>query len=67
MKENEIKNFDELPLFLSPEHIKNTLGISKASAYELMKAEGFPSIKVCGRIIVEREKFKQWLEEQVRA
>lgn len=63
MKESNIKNYDELPLFMNARQVANTLGISKTTAYILMSDEEFPSIKVGSRILVERSKFKEWVEK----
>ena len=40
------------------------LGVSISSAYELMHEKGFPALRVGNRIIVPKEKFCQWVEEQ---
>ena len=64
MKESNVKAFDELPLFLNASHVANTLGISKTSAYSLMTSETFPSVRIGDRVIVEREKFKEWLDSE---
>ena len=63
MKESNRKNYDELPLFMNARQVANTLGISKTTAYILMSDEEFPSIKVGSRILVERSKFKEWVEK----
>ena len=36
MKESKITNYDELPLFLSAKLVAQTLGVGRATAYELM-------------------------------
>ena len=63
MIESNIKNYDELPLFMNARQVANTLGISKTTAYVLMSDEEFPSIKIGTRILVERSKFKEWVEK----
>lgn len=63
MTESNIKNYDELPLFMNARQVANTLGISKTTAYILMSDEEFPSIKIGSRILVERSKFKEWVEK----
>lgn len=63
MTESNIKNYDELPLFMNARQVANTLGISKTTAYVLMSDEEFPSIKIGTRILVERSKFKEWVEK----
>ena len=64
MKESNYKTYEELPLFLNAETVANVLGIAKSSAYELMKEQGFPSLRVGNRLIVPKEKFMAWVEQQ---
>ena len=64
MKESVFTNYDELPLFLSAKLVAQTLGVGRATAYELMNEKGFPSIRVGSRIVVPKEKFRQWVEHQ---
>ena len=62
MKVSMYKNYDELPLFLNAETVAKVLGISISSTYELMHENDFPSLKIGNRLIVPKEKFKQWIE-----
>ena len=64
MKESIYKSYDELPLILNAETIKNVLGISLTSAYELMHEKDFPSIKIGSRIIVPKDKFRDWIDKK---
>lgn len=65
MKSSTIKSFDELPLYLSVMDVAALLGISRSSAYELAASKGFPKLKfVPGRVIIPRDKLKEWLDEQ---
>lgn len=63
MKESIYKSYDELPLFLNAETVAKTLGISPASGYELMHEKGFPSLRIGSRIVVPKEKFIAWVEQ----
>ena len=63
MKECTYKNYDELPLMLNADTVKDVLGISISSAYELMKEKGFPSLKIGSRIVVPKDKFIEWVEQ----
>lgn len=65
MKGSTYKNYDELPLMLNAENVKDILGISISSAYELMKEKGFPSVRIGNRIVVPKEEFKAWISAQV--
>lgn len=64
MKESTIKSYDELPLFLNAETVAELLGIAMSSTYELMKEPDFPALHVGNRLIVPKEKFKEWVDKQ---
>lgn len=67
LKKSIYKSKDDLPMFLNVMDVANLLGISRASAYELVRAENFPKLKIVqGRIIIPRDKLFEWLEEQTR-
>ena len=65
MKESVYKSYDELPLFLNAETVAKLLGISPSSGYELMHEKGFPVLKIGSRLVVPKEKFRAWMEENV--
>ena len=46
MKEVKFKNYDDLPLMLSVPDLTEVLGISRASAYELVKSKNFPALHI---------------------
>ncbi len=64
MKKSIYTNYDELPLSLNAETVANLLGISISSSYELMHEKEFPSLRIGSRLIVPKEKFRQWVEEK---
>lgn len=61
MKENFYISYDELPLMLSVQEIAKVLGISKTSAYDLVRSKGFPVLKIGSRLVVPKEKFREWV------
>ena len=63
MKESSYKNYDELPLFLNAKMVADLLGISPSSGYELMHEKGFPTLKIGSRLVVPKDKFFSWVEE----
>ena len=63
MKESNYKSYDELPLFLNVNIVSNVLGISKTSAYELVRSKGFPVLKIGSRLVVPKDKFREWVEQ----
>ena len=54
MRESVYKNYDEAKV----------LGVSPSSGYELMHQPAFPVLRVGSRMVVPKEKFIQWAEEQ---
>ena len=65
MKDSIIKSYEELPLFLSAQMVAYVLGVSISSAYELMHENGFPSLRIGNRLVIPKDRFRQWVEEQV--
>ena len=63
MKESMYKSYDELPLFLNAEMVAKVLGVSPASAYELLCEREFPALRIGSRIVVPKEKFITWVEQ----
>lgn len=57
------KSYDELPLMLSVKEVADVLGISKSSTYELVKDKDFPSMKIGARVIVPKDKFIKWVND----
>ena len=65
MKQSMYKSYDELPLFLNAETAAKLLGISISGMYELMHEKGFPVLKIGTRLVGPREKFREWVEQNV--
>ena len=67
MKQSMYKSKEELPMFLTVMDVANLLGISRASAYELVRENNFPKLKIVqGRTIIPRDRLLEWLNEQVK-
>jgi len=62
MNECTYKSFDELPLMLNVVQVAAVLGISRAGAYELVHIEGFPAPKIGSRIVVPKDKLREWID-----
>ena len=56
------KNYDELPLMLNVVQVAAVLGISRAGAYELVHSEGFPALKIGSRIVLPKDKLREWID-----
>ena len=59
-----IKNYDELPMFINADLLAELFGVSRASAYELMRERDFPSFRIGKRILVSRENLIAWVESR---
>ena len=55
--------FENLPNVLSAEQLAQTLGISRAGAYQLLHSEGFPTLRIGKRMLVPRDKLAEWIEK----
>ena len=62
MNEYTYKNYDELPLMLNVVQVAAVLGISRAGAYELVHSEGFPTLKIGSRIVVPKDRLREWID-----
>ena len=40
------------------------LGVSASKMYEVVKIDGFPTIKIGGRLLVSAKGLERWIEEQ---
>ncbi len=61
---NSYKSYSDLPLTLSVPEVAAALGISRAGAYELVRSDSFPKIKIGNRIVVPKDKFIAWMDKQ---
>ena len=66
MKESSYKSYDELPLMLNMKQLSDLLGISDASAYELVQEEDFPSLRIGKRIVVPKEELQNWISARTK-
>lgn len=64
--ECKYKSYDELPLMLSVVQVAEVLGISRTNAYELAHTKDFPSITIGNRMVIPKDKFIEWIDEQTK-
>ena len=64
MEKKVYKSYEELPLMLTVLDVAAVLGISRAGAYELVKSDGFPVLKIGNRIVIPKDKFLLWIEKR---
>ena len=62
------KSMEDVPMFMTVMDVATLLGVSRASAYELVKGKGFPKLNVVhGRIIIPRDRFFEWLDSREKS
>ena len=64
MEKKVYKSYEELPLMLTVLDVAAVLGISRAGAYELVRSNGFPILKIGNRIVIPKDKLLLWIEKQ---
>lgn len=57
-------DMEQVPIILTVTDVADILGLSRAYAYNLFHAEGFPTITLGKRMIVRKERFFEWLISQ---
>ena len=64
MLQSKCHSFNELPVVLNMKNVASVLGISESGAYDLCKTESFPAFRVGNRILIQRDKLIEWIEQQ---
>ena len=64
MKESMFKSYDEMPLFLNAEMVAKALGVATCTAHELLHKKDVPALKIGKRLLVPKEKFRQWVDSK---
>ena len=59
------KTYDELPLFIDVKTVSSVLGISRSGAYELIHEKSFLTLKIGARMVVPKERFIKWVNDNV--
>lgn len=59
-----IKN--TIPFMLSATELATYLGVSKSTAYSLLRSDNFPSLRIGKRLLVPRDKLEFWIEQQIK-
>ncbi len=58
------QSIQDLPLILNAKQLATALGISRSLAYQLFKQPDFPTVKIDSRLVVSRESFWNWFQNQ---
>ena len=62
----DYSSWDSLPLILQAKDVQMILGISKGKTYEIMNSADFPTIYLNKRMMVSKDKFYEWLNQDNR-
>ena len=57
---------NDLPLCLKVSDVAAAMSIGPVTAYNLVKSEGFPRIKLGRRIVIPKDAFFNWLHNQTQ-
>lgn len=57
-------NFKCDTIIYTVKDIQNILSLGRTKAYELMRSDGFPSVKLNNRLYVSKENFEKWFNKQ---
>ena len=65
MKHRRLNNYEDLPLVLDVTDVQRIMGVSRVSAYELVRTPGFPSFR-SGRLIkISKKAFFDWMGSRI--
>ena len=67
MSKTKYTDYNDLPLMLSVPDVASVLGISRAGAYELVRSDGFPALRIGSRIVVPKGRFIDWINTNTGA
>ena len=66
MNQTKYRTYDELPLVLKADDVAKTLNISRTYAYALFHRQDFPSLQIGNRMLVPRDRFLKWIEDNTQ-
>lgn len=51
---------------ISVNELRIYLGVSRATAYELVNTEGFPSFRIGRKVLVNVDALEEWIKENIQ-
>jgi len=64
MKKEKARQWEDEPLLLDAKDLQRIMRINRNHIYELFHQESFPSIRIGRRFCVEKNNFREWLQQQ---
>lgn len=61
------KDYEDLPLMLNAEDVAKIFGLGMANTYNLLRSDGFPTLRINKRMVVPKYKLMQWIEANTAA
>ena len=57
-------SIESLPEFCTPADLSLILPVSRATLYRMAEQKRIPSLRIGRRVIIPREPFKKWIEQE---
>jgi excisionase family DNA binding protein len=57
------EKLENYPTVLNAAQLAEILNVSKATAYQLLHMESFPTLRIGKRLMVPKEKMVRWIDE----
>ena len=64
MKSCKYMSAEELPMILNVQEVSDFIGLGMSQTYDLIRRIDFPAFKIGNRIVVPRDKFLAWIDNQ---
>lgn len=61
LNKNTYKSYEDIPMYLIADDICAISRMSKSKAYELFHSDDFPTIKIGGRLSVQKDDYFAWI------
>ena len=58
-----LNQLESMPYTLNAAQLAEVLGIAKSSAYQLLHSEGFPTLRIGRRMLVQKDKLLLWMDK----
>lgn len=66
MKRSTYTSYDELPLLLNVKQLADLLGVSDSSVCELIREDGFPSLRIGKWIVIPKGELREWISTRTK-
>ena len=57
------RSLEEMPMILSAGDLGAFLGLSRGKVYELLNSRDFPTLRIGKRMMVPKDKFLNWIDQ----